>query len=195
MRKCLDVLERTGLVRSLKKWPAGSNDSLGSMPKIHLRDCGLLHAMLGLDTIERLRAHRAMGHSWESFAAEAIINETRGLAEPAFFRDEEQNEIDLVLRFTNGEIRAIEFKVNPNKGPKNGFHRACARIGASRKMIVHAGERDFTRDETVPRLSLMSAVRSLHHCDLARSVASAYPAGSRRERGPQTVNIPTEGKG
>ena len=161
VRKSLNLLERTGLLRRLLNWPAGSNQSLNSMPVFYVRDCGLLHAALGIRSMEHLRRHDALGHSWESFAIEAIVNASNRDATPAFYRDKEKNEIDLVLRFSSDAIYAIEIKVNSDAKAKKGYAIGCDAVGATHRLVVHSGETDFTSDEGVPRLKLVSALKRL----------------------------------
>lgn len=161
VRTSLNLLERMGLLRRLPNWPAGSNHSLNSMPVYYVRDCGLLHAMLGIDTIDKLRTGKSVGHSWESFSIEAIINAASESVTPAFYRDRNNNEIDLVLNFSSEIVYAIEFKVNEKARATKGFSVACCAIGATRKFVVHSGETDTTSEEGVSRLSLISAIRSL----------------------------------
>ncbi|MEO9517772.1 MAG: hypothetical protein ABJH45_15465 [Paracoccaceae bacterium] len=47
-----------------------------------------------------------------SFAVEAIVNVSNGNATPAFYRDKEKNEFNLVLRFSSDAIYAIEMKLD-----------------------------------------------------------------------------------
>lgn len=161
IRKSLNLLERTGLIRRLPNWPAGSNQSLNSMPVFYVRDCGLLHAALDIRSMEQLWRHGALGHSWESFAVEAIVNASNGSATPAFYRDQEKNEIDLVLRFSSDAIYAIEMKVNSDAKAKKGYAIGCDAVGATHRFVVHSGETDFIPNEGVPRLKLVSALRRL----------------------------------
>ena len=161
IRKSLNLLERTGLIRRLPNWPAGSNQSLNAMPVFYVRDCGLLHTALGIRSMEHLRRHDALGHSWESFVVEAIVNASNGNATPAFYRDKEKNEIDLVLKFSNGAIFAIEVKANPGAKATKGYAIGCDAVGATDRFVVHSGETDFTSDEGVSRLRLISALKRL----------------------------------
>ena len=162
IRNSLDVLERIGLLRCLPNWPAGSNKSMRHKRVYYVRDCGLLHAALGIMSMEHLREHGALGHSWEGFAIDAIVNSATGNATPAHYRDGE-DEIDLVLQFSIKEVYAIEIKLESAKNAKIGFGNGCDAVGATRKMVVHSGETDFTPDSGVHRLKLLSALRSLPH--------------------------------
>ncbi len=161
VRRSLDLLERVGLLRRLPNWPAGSNKSMKNMPLYYLRDCGLLHAALGINSIDILRESEARGHSWAGFAIEAIINAAQGSGIPAFYRDKDKNEIDLVLNFSSGKVLAIECKVNEKKGVEKGFAIACTNIGATQRLVVHTGGADKKLEEGVSRLTLFSAIRSL----------------------------------
>ncbi|KIC11149.1 hypothetical protein RA19_07255 [Leisingera sp. ANG-M1] len=160
IRRSLDVLVRIGLIRHLPNWPAKSNESLNSMPVYYVRDSGLLHAALGIITKRQLLDHKAIGHSWESFAIEAIVNAAGKGVTPAIYRDDKKNEIDLVLTDFDSNTTAIEFKTNINKGPKKGFHEGCDRIKATTRLVVHSGMADENGHD-VPRLSLISALKKL----------------------------------
>ena len=131
------------------------------MPVFYVRDCGILHAALGIKSMDHLRDHSAVGHSWESFAIEAIINAAAKETTPAFYRDNEKNEIDLVLRFSSNEVYAIEIKVSAAAKATKGFAVGCDAVGATHRIVVHSGETDVTSNEGVPRLNLLSALKSL----------------------------------
>ena len=160
IRNSLDVLERIGLLRCLPNWPAGSNKSMREKRVYYVRDCGLLHAALGIMSMEHLREHDALGHSWEGFAIEAIVNSATGNATPAHYRDGE-DEIDLILQFSINEVYAIEIKLKSDAKAKKGFAIGCKAVGATHKMVVHSGETDFNSGSGVPRLKLVSALRWL----------------------------------
>lgn len=163
LRSAIYVLERIGLVRRLSNYPVGSNLSMLSMPKLYIRDSGLLHALLGIESIGQLRSHRSAGDSWEGYAAEALIEASRGMAAVQFYRakgPEMEDEIDLVLDFLErgGPILAIEFKLNPNEGPRPGYYRARAIVGATAGFVVHSGDNSRT-DTEVERLTLIAAIQ------------------------------------
>jgi hypothetical protein len=163
LRSAIHVLERIGLVRRLSNYPVGSNASMSRKPKLYIRDSGLLHALLGIETIEQLRAHKDAGDSWEGYASEAIIAASGGDAAIQFYRANGpagEDEIDLVLDFSvkGGPILAVEFKLNPNEGPRPGYFRASAVMGTKDGFIVHAG--DTSRLDTgVDRLTLLAALQ------------------------------------
>jgi predicted AAA+ superfamily ATPase len=163
------VLDRLQLTRRLPNYPAGSSPSLAKKPKLYIRDSGILHALLGIETINQLRNHPKVGDSWEGYAIETLILATGGIGTSQFYRAKGVNgedEVDLVLDFRPRSERlvAIEFKTNPAEGPKAGFYRAREAIGATDGFVVHSGASANTKDP-VHRLDLMTAVRRV--ADLA----------------------------
>lgn len=167
LRSVIYVFERLGLVRKLPNFPAGHSTSFSRMQKVHLRDSGLLHAVLGIETLGQLRESDpvTVGDSFETFAIEALIRASNGLATPQFYREDTGNgpdELDLVLDFGRGVGRlvAIEFKVSPNTSPRPGFYRARDRIQATDTFIVHAGPSSITKDE-IEHLDLSSAIQRI----------------------------------
>jgi len=160
----ITVLSHLGLIRVLPNYPAGTTASLAAMRKVYIRDSGLLHARLGIQTIGQLRASPKMGDSWEGYAMETLIIASDGQASCQFYRQEREDghegpdEIDLVLDFaqSGGPVVGIEFKVSPDKKPEDGYGRAMKRIGATQGFVVHSGEIS-NLDAQIHRLDLATA--------------------------------------
>ncbi|MEZ6001035.1 DUF4143 domain-containing protein [Hyphomonas sp.] len=168
LRMALRLFDQLGITRRLPNFPAGSDESLGEMQKIYLRDSGLLHAVLGIETLEQLQRHSSVGDSWESYAIEEMIRAAADFATPQFFRkwndDGKWDEIDLVLdaQLHNGRIIAIECKTNQKDNPEAGFYRGCEFIGATDSFVVHSGG-DKIVDGKVDKLDLSTAVRTIQN--------------------------------
>lgn len=158
------VLVQLGLVRVLPNYPARSTVSLGAMRKVYVRDSGLLHARLGLQTLTQLRASSKVGDSWEAYAMETLIVAADGRATCQFYRQDREDghegpdEIDLVLDFaqSGGPLVGIEFKVSPDRKPEDGFGRAIKRIQATEGFVVHSGPTSNLQ-ASVHRLDLATA--------------------------------------
>ena len=61
VRRYLDALEATFMVRSLKPWSANLGKRQVRSPKVYVRDSGLLHRLLGIDSREQLERHPKVG--------------------------------------------------------------------------------------------------------------------------------------
>ncbi len=96
-RRYLDLLTDALMLRQLQPWHANVKKRQVKSPKVYVRDSGLLHQLLGIETEKALLEHPKVGASWEGFAIEQVL-----ASEPhdeAFFWATHQGaEIDLVLR-------------------------------------------------------------------------------------------------
>lgn len=61
------------LVRRLPSYHANVGKRLVKSPKVYIRDSGMLHTLLGLETIEQIAGHPIYGASWEGFALETLL--------------------------------------------------------------------------------------------------------------------------
>jgi predicted AAA+ superfamily ATPase len=72
VRKYCDILEGTFMVRILQPWSVNIGKRLVKRPKLYLRDSGLFHALLSMETPEQLHASPRLGASWEGFALDCV---------------------------------------------------------------------------------------------------------------------------
>jgi hypothetical protein len=73
VRRYLDILERTFLVRTLQPWFANISKRQVKAPKLYFRDSGLLHQLLGIRTVVDLENHPKAGASWAGCAVEEVL--------------------------------------------------------------------------------------------------------------------------
>jgi hypothetical protein len=103
---------------------------------VYVRDCGLVHALLGIADREALLSHPVAGASWESVAIESLIAAAPG-AEAYFFRTAAGAEIDLLLKLP-GQRKpwAIEIKRGLAPQVARGFQLACEMVRPERRLVV-----------------------------------------------------------
>lgn len=157
----LDLLVDLMLVRRLSPWHENVGKRLVRSPKVYVRDSGLVHTLLGLETFENLLGHPVVGGSWEGFCLEALIAAAPPGAEPFFYRTSAGAELDLVLRMPGGEIWAIEIKRATTPRLSRGFHIASEDIAATRKILVYAGAREVPAGKDTRALPLPAAISLL----------------------------------
>lgn len=133
----LDLLTDLGLVRRLQPWHVNTGKRLTKAPKVFVRDSGLLHALLEIDTLHQLRGHPVVGASFESFAVEALIDAAGPGLHPHHYRTAHGDEIDLVLVRAGQPELAIEVKLSTAPTLSAGFHRACADLNVRHRYVVH----------------------------------------------------------
>ena len=138
----LDILVDLMLVRRLLPWHANVGKRLVRSPKIYVRDSGLTHALLGLETTEAVLGHPVVGGSWEGFCIENLISAAPDGTEANFFRSSAGAELDLVLTLPGGVVWAIEIKRTSAPKVARGFHTAADDVGASERLLVYAGAQE-----------------------------------------------------
>ena len=115
----VDILEQSFLVRRLPPYFRNIGKRLVKAPKIYLRDTGLLHHLLNIDSLEVLESHPVRGASWETFVLEDILRR-EALAyphsQPHFWRTASGAEVDLLLE-RQGALHAIEVKTAKASSP------------------------------------------------------------------------------
>jgi predicted AAA+ superfamily ATPase len=136
----LDWLEGAFLVRRLAPWSGNLRKRLIRSPRVYLRDAGLLHALLGIRSLDELLRHPAAGASWEGFVIEQILGTlaARGIeTDPYYLRTGDGYEIDLLLR-CGGTSVAIEVKLSAGAQPQDlaRLERAAELVGAEYRYIV-----------------------------------------------------------
>ena len=113
----VEIMEAAYLVRLLPTFEANVRKRLRKAPTLHLRDSGIAHAMLGIQSRERLEIHPRVGQSWESFCVDQIIRLTQTRPEHCFtFSVQSGSEIDLILDRPDGR-HGFEIKFSENSRP------------------------------------------------------------------------------
>jgi predicted AAA+ superfamily ATPase len=139
----LDLLVDLLLVRRLPAWHRNVGKRLVRSPKVMVRDTGIVHALLGLSDKEQLLGHPVVGHSWESFVIETLLDVAPAGTEASFYRTSAGAEIDLVLAPPGEGLWAIEIKRSSAPTVEKGFHIACEDLKPKRRFVVYPGEERF----------------------------------------------------
>jgi len=106
-------------------------------PKVYVRDSGLVHALLGMSTLDLILGHPVAGASWEWMVIENITAALPSTASPWFYRTSAGAELDLLIDFDGGDRWAIEVKRSLAPSLSKGFHIACADVNAARRYLVY----------------------------------------------------------
>lgn len=112
VQRYTDILEQSFLLRRLPPYFRNVGKRLVKSPKLYLRDTGLLHHLLNIDSHAVLETHPIRGASWETFVLEDLlrresINHPHSRA--YFWRTAGGAEVDLLLERSDG-LHAVEIK-------------------------------------------------------------------------------------
>jgi predicted AAA+ superfamily ATPase len=145
----IDLLCALLLVRRLPPWHANVGKRLVKSPKVYVRDSGLVHGLLYIETKEALLSHMVVGASWEGFVIENLLRCAPHRVQAYFYRSSGGAEIDLLLTWPNATLWAIEIKRSLSPKVERGFHAACADLSPSRKLVVYPGAESFALGSNV----------------------------------------------
>ena len=125
-KRWLSILETSGLVYILQPYYNNLKKRLIKTPKIYFLDTGLLCFLNGWNTPQQLITGARWGHIFETYVVSEILKSyyNDGVLYPPllFYRDKEQNEIDLIIE-SGSTIYPIEIKTSsdPNKSMVKRF--------------------------------------------------------------------------
>ena len=149
VRRYLDALEATFMVRSLKPWNANLKKRQVKAPKIYIRDSGLLHRLLNITTFAELERHPKIGASWEGFIIENLIHVLGADDRQChFWATHTGAEIDLIVQ-TGATLRGIEIKRTSAPRITRSMHVALDDLPLDRIDVIHAGHETFPLAERV----------------------------------------------
>lgn len=131
----LDILTQTFVMRSIPPYFANTKKRLVKSPKIYLRDTGILHALLNIETRDDLFGHPVFGCSWEGFVIENILGQLDSSWRCFFYRTADGVELDLIME--KGQKRyAIECKASAAPKVSRGFWTALTDLHITHAWII-----------------------------------------------------------
>jgi predicted AAA+ superfamily ATPase len=150
------------LVRQLAPFHANVGKRLVRAPEVLVRDCGLVHTLLGLDDAEAVLGHPVTGASWEGFVIETLLNLAPEGCRGWFYRTAAGAEINLLLEWPDQRLWAIEVKRSLRPRLGRGFHQARADLQPEQTFVVIPGEGGCPLADGVEVLGLAQLAERIH---------------------------------
>lgn len=157
----IDLLVDLLLVRRLRPWSGNVGKRLIRTPKTYIRDSGLLHTLLDLDSWNDVVGHPIVGASWEGFAVENLIAAAGPRRRPYFYRTADGAEIDLVFERGGKPEMAIEIKLTTAPEVSYGYRSALESVKPPMAFLVHGGVEQWPLPAGVTAISLGALCRQL----------------------------------
>ena len=155
VRKILDILQETFMIRQLQPFYANLKKRLVKTPKIYIGDSGILHTLLGINTFDELMRHTTIGTSWEGFCMEQILNQIPRGWDAFFYRTQAGAEVDLILRQQPGQAPIfVEFKHSQTPKLTTGFWSAQKDLLPKACYVVYPGKTAYPLTKSVEVLPL-----------------------------------------
>lgn len=147
INRLLDLFEGHFIVRRLQPYSTNVSKRLIKAPKIYLRDSGLVHHLLQINSVASLDRSIIRGLSWEGLVIEQLIALLAIRAPGArayFYRTATGEEVDLLVDCGMTKI-GIEIKCSTtlDKDAGKGLRSALRDGVISEAFILYRGEREF----------------------------------------------------
>lgn len=159
VRRYLDTLVGTLMVRRLSPWFENIGKRQVKTPKIYFRDSGLLHRLAGVNDAGQLHTWPKLGASWEGFALEEILRLAGAAEEEAYFWSvHSQGELDLMI-VKDGQRLGFEFKYADSPKTTPACRMALEHLKLDQLTLVCPGDATHELEKKVLVRGLNGVVR------------------------------------
>lgn len=159
IRSYIDLLEQTFLIRALLPFEGNVKKRLVKSPKVYIRDSGLLHALLDLESYNDLLSHPIYGVSYEGYVIENILtglHRWRGY----FYRTSNGAEVDLILQKAQTTI-AIEIKASATPTLSKGFFNCIEDLKPDKTFVVAQTDKPYPLSKEIQVVNLERLLEEL----------------------------------
>ena len=149
------------MINQLQPYHANLKKRQVKSPKIYVRDSGLLHQLLGIDSMKSLFSHPKVGASWEGFVIEQLLK-TQPHDESFFWATHQGAEIDLILR-RGDTLYGVECKRTDAPRLTPSIRIALDNLNLKHVFVIYPGTQRFSlaRQVEVVPLQAVSKAASL----------------------------------
>ena len=158
IQKYLDILEGAFMIRRLQPWFSNTRKRLVKSPKIYIRDSGILHSLLEIETPYFLRGHIIAGASWEGFVLEQLFA-LFGSRNCYFWSTHQGAELDLLVRRKGGNY-GIEIKLSEAPKVTRSMRIALKELSLNHIWVIYPGDERYPLERNITACPL-SAIDSL----------------------------------
>ena len=162
VRRYLDILTDTYMVRQLPPWHVNIKKRQVKSPKIYIRDTGLLHLLLGLQKEVDILRHPKCGASWEGLVTEQLIR-ILDIDHPYFWATHQGAEIDLVFN-KGGRMYGVEIKRADAPMMTPSMRIALEDLKLERIAVIYPGKRRYSihkQVDVVPLDEILSGMKGI----------------------------------
>lgn len=143
VRRYVDLLSSALVVDQLQPWHENLSKRQVKSPRVFITDSGLLHALLGIESLDDLHGHPKLGASWEGFAIRQVVRHLDLRREECFFWATHTGaELDLLV--VRGRRRwGFEFKRTSQPAMTKSMSVAMKDLDLRNLTVIHAGPDAF----------------------------------------------------
>ncbi len=135
VNRYLHYMEAAFLINELQPWHNNTGKRIVKMPKIYIRDSGVLHSLIKIKNRDSLFKNVHVGLSWEGFVIEQI-RLAKGDLDMYFYRTHNGAEADIVLVKGNKPIACIEIKLSEAPQLTKGFYNVIEDLNTRYNFVI-----------------------------------------------------------
>ncbi|MEM6395556.1 MAG: ATP-binding protein [Bacteroidota bacterium] len=136
LKRHLSFMEQAFLIRSLPPYSTNIGKRLVKSPKLYIRDTGIIHELLRIDSFDDLLGHPQVGASFESYVLEEIFSNLPEGLELFFYRTQGGAEVDLIVVDGFRVKSMVEIKVSPTASIGRGFYEVEKDLKPEKKFLA-----------------------------------------------------------
>ena len=159
VRSYIELMCGAFMMRALPAMHVNLKKRLIKASKLYVRDSGLLHALLGVETHDDLLSHPCRGVSWEGLVIDNILAFKRPGVRASFYRTANGAELDLILEKGIKRI-GVECKASSAPHVERGFWNALDDLKPSHVFIIAPIDTAYPIREYVTVTPLHEALQS-----------------------------------
>lgn len=160
IKKYIDFFENAFLFRQLQPYHTNIKKRVVKSPKVFIRDSGILHSLLNINSDLDLEGHPIKGNSWEGFVIEQILQHAGSSYQAFFYRTHQGAELDLILTKSLRPVFAIEIKYSSSPNLTKGNLISFEDIQAEHNFIITPDSEDYQISRTTRVCSLPDFLRT-----------------------------------
>ena len=156
VKRYVDLLTDALVVWQLKPWYQNMSKRQVKAPKVYIRDSGILHGLLGIESFLALEKHPKIGASWEGFVLNELLHQLKVEPSEAYFWATHAGaELDLLV-FINGQPIGFEIKRTTSPKMTPSINNSLTDLKLDRLFVIHAGDHEFQIHEKVNAIPMAS---------------------------------------
>ena len=149
VKRYVDLLSDALVVWQLKPWFQNIGKRQVKAPKVYIKDSGILHGLLGIETMNGLENHPKIGASWEGFVLNEILEKLSIEPDDAYFWATHAGaELDLLV-VVDGHPYGFEVKRTTAPKITPSMKNSLNDLSLKKLFVIHAGEHEFDLSEDI----------------------------------------------
>lgn len=168
VKNYIDFLEHSFIIRRLEPFFINVGKRLVKSPKIYIRDTGMLHSLLQINSYDELVANVVAGNSWEGYVIEQIISRLNSNCIPYFYRTQSGAEVDLCITKGNEIIATVEIKLSNTPKISRGNNESVSDLKTISNFVVTFDHSDYRLNENWKVCDLQTLYKDLELLNLTR---------------------------